>query len=249
MQSPVPVISPQEAFNTCNQSIGPLYHGTSSSDKILEQGFAWEEAETGSANVSHGYSNSNYGFSDSLPPIHHLGFGIYLTQVKSIAKDFGSGSMRSVLEFWVLKSANVEVINFASTNTMMKWWIQNGYNPKLANIDRVAATRILTQNLASKFDAVLFKGKTLYKVLDGNQICIYNPAILRRIDKTLSQSGDIGSKVKRKSDGMMGVLINRRPLSPEQSEIYHAGEKEFLTVKWRKGRQDPNVYPKDVDFL
>jgi len=248
MQAPVPTMSSQEAHETCDQRIGPLYHGSSpeAASQILEQGFAWEEEEARVGGTSHGYENVGYGGGECPPPVHHLGYGIYLTQTRNIAKDYGYGSMRNVLEFWILKGSDVEEINFGSTNTMMKWWNANGYDCELARQDRVAATQQLTTTLSGHCDAVLYKGKGLYRLLDGNQICIYNPAILRRIDKKLAQSGEIGSTVIRIEDGMKGQLISRRSL--EGFSEFHNGEPEFFTVKWRKGGTDLNVYPSQVRF-
>lgn len=247
MTSPPPEISPQEAFNI---AIGPFYHGTSPElvDKILEEGFKWEESSARSEGTSHGYESNNY-YNECPPPVHHLGYGIYLTEVKSIAKDFGYGSAKNVIEFWIRKDANIGQINFGAPRTMMKWWNENGYDCELAKINRVEATKNLTNMLSSKYDAVLYKGKGLRRLLDGNQVCIYNPSILLRVNKKLTQPGEIGSTVIRKTDGMKGSLIARRPLTPEQSEIYHNGEPEFLTVKWRRGGTDLNVYPSQVEFI
>jgi hypothetical protein len=247
MNAPPPAISLQEAKQTC---IGPFYHGTSPENvsEILNKGFKWEEGDARSGGSAHGYEYSDY-HGGCPAPVHHLGYGIYLTEVKNIAKDFGYGSAKNVLEFWVLKSANIGTINFGAPNTMMKWWNKWGYDCNMAKIDRAAATKQMTDKLASVYDAVLFTGKGLRRLLDGNQICIYNPDIIRRVDKSLTQPGEIGSKVRRKSDGMIGVFMNRRPLTPEQSQEYHNGEPELLAIKWRKGGTDLNVYPSQVDFI
>ncbi len=247
MKAPPPAISLQEAKQTC---IGPFYHGTSPENvsEILNKGFKWEEGDARSGGLAHGYEYSDY-HGGCPAPVHHLGYGIYLTEVKNIAKDFGYSSARNVLEFWVLKSANTATINFGAPNTMMKWWNKWGYDCNVAKIDRVLATKQMTDRLSAVYDAVIFTGKGLRRLLDGNQICIYNPDILRRVDKSLTQPGEIGSKVRRKSDGMIGVFINRRPLTPEQSQTYHNGEPELLSIKWRKGGTDLNVYPSQVDFI
>jgi len=98
MEAPVPSISPQEAHDTCYDT--PFYHGTLPEviTDIKEHGFKWQEGEKGSEGMSHGYDNTNY-YEDCPAPVHHLGYGIYLTQIKSIAKDFGYGSMRNVVTF------------------------------------------------------------------------------------------------------------------------------------------------------
>lgn len=247
MNAPVPEISLQEARQTC---IGPFYHGTAPEtiQQIRETGFAWQEGDTGSEGTSHGYENINYVLN-CPPPVHHLGYGIYGTAAKNIAKDFGYGNMRNVFEFWITKDARIETINWGAPTTMMKWWNKMGYDCELARSDRVEATRVLTQNLSSQYDAVIYKGQGLRRLLDGNQICIYNPNILRQVNKKLTQPGEIGSKVRRKTDNMLGTLMNRRPLDKEVSQLYHNGEPEFLVVKWRKGGTDMNVYPSQVDFV
>lgn len=251
MNAPIPVISPQEAHDTCNMSIGPLYHGAPSdvAPMIIEQGFRWEEGEARSGNSPNGYELKDY-YNGCPAPVHHLGYGIYFTQVKAIAKDqFGHGSARNVVEVYILKGSRLGDINFGAPRTMMKWWNSNGYDCELAKVDRISATRALTESLSSRYDAVLFRGKGLHRLLDGNQVCVYNPDILRRVDKSLSQTGEIGSRVVRKEDGMKGIFLGRRPIPPDISQKYHNGEPEFLTIKWNKGGTNSNVYPSQVDFI
>ncbi len=168
--------------------------------------------------------------------------------------------MKNVLEFRVLKNARISVINWGAPRTMMKWWNENGYDCELAKTDRIAATKSLTDQLSSQNDAIYYKGKGMNRLLDGNQLCIYNPSILRRVDNKLAQRGEIGSKVMRVkvidhgvptkvAPGMKGVFLGRRPLDPEISAKYHHGEPEFLTIKWTRGGVDMNVYPSEVEFL
>lgn len=249
MDRSIPMISPQEAASTCDMNIGPLYHGAppETVDIIRSDGFKWEEGEARTDGTSHGYMNSNY-HNGCSPPVHHLGYGIYFTQSKAIAKDYGYGSMRNVIEVYILKGSRYADINFGAPNTMMKWWVANGYNCELAKIDRIAATKGLTEQLASRYDAVLFRGKGLRRLLDGNQLCVYNPSILRRIDKSMAQTGEIGSQVVRKVDGMKGILVSRRPLE-DRYQQYHDGATELLVVKWRVGGTDSNVRPQDIDFI
>jgi len=249
MDAPIPEISPQEAYNTCR---GPFYHGTSSEivDTIIERGFKWEEGEKGSEGTSAGYENTPYRGSgtDCPPPVHHLGYGIYFSAKKNIAKNnFGYGSAKNLVEVYILKSARIGEINWGSPKTMMKWWRGMGYDCELAKKDRVAATKILTDKLSQQYDAVYYKGMGMYRLLDGNQLCVYNPSLLRKINKNLVQTGERGSKVRRKSDGMIGILLNRRSL--EGYEQFYGEEKEFLTIKWKKGGIDLNVYSSQVEFL
>ena len=239
-------ISQQDAFN--RKMFGPVFHGTSSNNKqkIDAEGFKIFIGNERSQNISHGYENTQYGATGNIPPIHHLGFGIYFTTNKSIAKGFNNQTT-SGLDTYFLDVPNLEIINFGSPNTMMKWWIQNGYDPNLAIKDRVKATQILTDNLKSKYDAVWYKGKGLYRLLDGDQICVYDTSKIYKIDKKLNKPGEIGSKVIRLTDNMKGVLLNRRPIKEEYKQ-FHNNENEFLDVKWQKGGRDYNVYPSQVSF-
>jgi hypothetical protein len=160
---------------------------------------------------------------------------------------FNENSTKGMKTYY-LNVSNCETINFAVPHTMMNWWIKNGYDPELAKKDRVAATKKMTEHLKSQWDAVWFRGQGLRKFLDGDQICVYDPSRVYEIDPTLSKPGDIGSKVRRKSDGMKGVIRRVRNLEPEQSRLYHGGTKRLLEVKWQKGL-DYNVKDSDVDFL
>lgn len=249
MNSPVPLISPQEAHDTCDQKIGALYHGTLPEviPDIKEQGFKREEGEAHTDGIRQGYDNMEYGGTGCSPPVHHLGYGIYFTQSKARAKLFGEDTARNVLEFWVLNGSRIMEINFAASNTMMKWWHSHGFDCELSKVDRVAATQRLTAHLSNEYDACLFTGRGFGRGLDGNQICVYNPSILRRIDKKLARSGEIGSTVQRLTDGMKGILLDRRSLAG--FEEFHPGEAEMLVIRWRKGGMDHNVYPSQVEFL
>jgi hypothetical protein len=182
------------------------------------------------------------------PPVHHLGYGVYFTTNKNIGKMYNGNSVRGLKEYYIA-TPPTEIINFGSAHTMMNWWIKNGYDPELAMVDRVAATQGLTDTLSSKHDVVWLKGKGLFKLLDGDQVCVYNPDLIYLIDEGLSKPGDIGSKVVRKSDGMIGIFREYRELPPEISQQYHHGEPGFMTVKWKKGGTDYNVYPSQVEFI
>lgn len=245
MSDRIPIISPQEAYNTCYCG---FFHGTTqeSADNILNHGFVWEHGESGSGTVRNGYPNEMYGFTGCKSPVHHLGYGIYLTESRKQAKNFG----HKLLEFCILKSARIGSINFASPKTMMKWWVDNGYDCKLAETDRVKATQQLTQNLASKWDAVCFRGKGFRRsLLDGNQICVYNPGIIRRVDRKLAQPGQVGSKVRRKIDGMRGQIVGFYDMPKDKADQYHRGNTKILKVRWDRGGTDLLVYPTDVDLI
>jgi hypothetical protein len=227
---------------------GPIYHGTSPENRemIEQMGFQIFIGEERSGHIRNGYLNQPY--SDGIPaPIHHLGFGIYFTTVLNIAKQYNEGSSKNIPTYY-LDSDAIETINFGAANTQMKWWIKNGYNPAVAKIDRLTATRLLTDRLKSQWDAVWYKGKGLYRLLDGDQVCVYRPELIFQIDKGLSNPGEIGGKAIRKSDGMTGIILDIRKIPPEISERYHNGEPAFLTIRWKRGGTDRNVYPSQVTF-
>jgi hypothetical protein len=245
---PVVSISQQEAID--RGMFGPVYHGTFETESIKEQGFRVPIGDAYSGDVRHGYERSDY--HGGIPaPIHHLGFGVYFTTVKKIAQVFGE-----VKETYYLDVPNLEIINFGAPSTMMGWWIKNGYDPELAIIDRVAATQLLTESLSSRFDAVWFKGKGLKRLLDGDQICVYDPSNIYRIESSLGGPLEIGTKVKRISDGMIGTILNREELYDiiqRYPGAYWArdalmeGAEFRLTVRWRKGGADYQVIDNEVE--
>jgi len=246
---PGPIISQQEAID--RGMFGPVYHGTTEErlSSIAEEGFKVFVGEASSGAIQHGYPVS--GYHGSIPaPIHHLGFGVYFTTVKNIAKRFGQSPY-----MYYLDVPQLETINFGSTNTMMKWWIKNGYDPELAKIDRVAATQQLTERLSTIYDAVWFKGKGIRRLLDGDQICVYDPSRIYRIDNTLAKPFDVGSKVRRKSDGMIGTvlkseslldIVERYPGAEWAREALLQGAERRLTVRWKRGGTDFQVIDNDV---
>jgi hypothetical protein len=236
----VPKISPQEAKD--KGLFGPVYHGTSEDNrsKIEQDGFKVHIGDARTEGISHGYEMSDY--QGGIPaPIHHLGFGVYLTTVKAIGKKFNNDSVKG-LKVYYLDVPKKEEINFGATKTMMKWWQENGYDmkpvgsftdPKLAK-DRLKATVNLTNHLKSKYDAVWFKGKGIHTLLDGDQIVVFDPKRIYEVDPKLAKSGEIGGKVKRKSDGMIGVVLDSRDIE-EKFREFHPEATKFLHVKWKKG--------------
>jgi hypothetical protein len=259
------VISLSEALG--RQMFGPLYHGTDEAGRssIDESGFTIVDPED--PKRKHGYeaAGSYLSRTGTPPPIHHLGIGAYLTTKKPIAKDFAGGTTKGMKTYYV-DAPDMVTINFGSENTMMKWWKQNGYDfDRLAasGMDvqkaRIEATRHLTAEL-SKHGAVWYKGKGMYKLLDGDQVCIYDPSLIYEIDRKAS-SGKLepGAKVKRKSDGMTGEILSvnnnvdriRSVLDSREPGKLHPwlkpDAKSILTVKWKKGGTDYNVQDVDVD--
>lgn len=212
-------ISKQEAID--REMFGPVYHGTlqQNFENIKKGGFEVRVGETGSEGISHGYQQGDYG--GYVPPVHHIGFGIYFTTVKSIAKNFAYGNTKVLKEYY-LDVPRIEIINFGSQNTMMKWWIKMGYPAqavKDGEISRLEATKILTEGLKSKYDAVWFKGKGIYRLLDGDQICVFDPSRIYMIDTTVFNDFDIGSKVKRKRDGMIGTIVQKSAMDEKFIEF------------------------------
>lgn len=233
--------SPQYAKD--NGFFGPVWHGTDQEahQMIREEGFKIPEES------KNGYLNENYRGFDFPSPLHHLGYGIYFTTVKSIAKMFNGNTTRGLVPF-ALDVSHLETINFGSEKTMMKWWLANGYSPELAKTDRIQATKIMTGVIKSKYDAVWYKGKGLSRLLDGDQVCIYDPELIYAIDEKTASGLEIGAKVIRNSDGMRGVIRERRELSPDTVERFWSDrtEKYVFTVKWKTEPMDRNVGDKEI---
>jgi hypothetical protein len=262
-----------EALNTISSEkarsgnfFGPVYHGSSQEKLavIRKRGFEIFKGEAGQDGLSHGYPDEQYGGTGHSPPIHHLGFGIYFTTSRSKAKRFNHGSVRGLTPFF-LDAPRLETINFAAQNTMMKWWLENGYNPDEAG-SRLKATENMTRELSSKYDAVWFKGKTLYSVLDGDQICVYDPSKIYMLDDSGASGFDIGSVVvhsgkQPRSDhvfvpeeGMKGKVVNKSPIPLDRwdDELtakmgLSSEDKNWISVKWRKGGTESNYTESDLE--
>ena len=241
---------------------GPVYHGTSQEnlDKIGREGFKIVKGFYGSSGMKNGYAGEPYGGTGIPAPIHHLGFGVYFTTVLSIAKQFAGGTTKGIKPYF-LDIPKLEIINFGSPGNMMNWWIKNGYNTELAKQNqngRYNATLKLTDELKSKFDAVWFKGKGMTRLLDGDQICVYNPDNIYLMDKTLIQPGEIGSKVVAKIDidpykrgeiqvpkGTVGILTYKELAQPEQKWV--EGSKYIYRVKFKIGGDVYNLTDNDIE--
>lgn len=252
-------ISPQEAKDKA--FFGPVYHGSTTDklDKINTQGFKITVGHERSGDVSHGYEAGAYG-SFSIPaPIHHLGFGVYFTTSKTIAKKFGYGNTK--IGPYFLDMPRMTTINWGSPNTMMKWWIENGYDYKKTpettygsgktdlyaiRQERMRATIHLTETLKSKYDGVWYKGKGLYRLLDGDQVVVFDPNNVYKLDKTLVKPGEIGSKVVAKVGidpyghgeikvpiGTRGVIIDKK--KPTEYQKWAEGSEFLYAVKFEIG--------------
>ncbi len=274
-EAQVPKISLQQAVD--EKLFGPVFHGTTQDNlaKIDAEGFKVIVGLYGTSGMSQGYENIPYGLSGAPPPIHHLGFGVYFTTSMSNAKMFAGGTVKGMKTYF-LKIPNYETINWGSPNTMMKWWIKNGYDPKLARQGeggRYMATAKMTELLKSKWDAVWYKGKGMYRLLDGDQVCVYEPdGKIFEIDKTLSTGLQIGAKVKALRDlqwtdfegkpygstvpaGTIGIVKNKQEIDPEWIAKWKENpnarmkniNKYALMVKWKRGGElqvaDGDVQP------
>lgn len=230
---------------------GPVWHASSEKgrEQIAKEGFKVIVGTSHTDDTEHGYPYDHYGYDTGYPPpIHHLGFGVYFTTVKAIAKKFNNNSMTGLVTYY-LDVPRVTTINFAATGTMMKWWRQQGYDAELALKGIPAwleATKKLTAALASKWDAVWFKGKGLRKLLDGDQICVYDPSRIHRLDESTATGLSIGAKVRRKADGMTGKILDKRFLE-EHFRQYHGGSTHLFKVKWKVGGADWNVREHDIE--
>jgi len=275
-EAKVPKISLQQALD--NKLFGPVYHGTTEAnrEKIDQEGFKVITGLYNTSGMSQGYSGDEYGYTGAPPPVHHLGYGAYFTTVRSIAKRF-AGDTAKGMKTYFLDIPNREEINWGSPRTMMKWWVQNGYDPILANrgeAGRYIATVKMTENLKSKWDAVWYKGKSIYRLLDGDQVCVYEPeGKIFEIDLSLSRGLDAGSKVRALRDiqwtdwegkaygsivpaGTLGIVKDKSKVDPEMlakwrisnNPRYNNINKYFVTVKWKKGGEK-QVVDGDIEPL
>jgi hypothetical protein len=227
---------------------GPVYHGTDSDrhNLIQSDGFKIFIDSPRSGSVKHGYPPNPYYPMGPPPPIHHLGYGIYFTTVKAIAKKFNGDTTKNLKEFY-LNVPRLETINFASPKKMMQWWVDNGYDLELAKSGepgRIQATINLTDSLKAKYDAVLFTGRSVTgRLLDGNQICVFDTNNIYLKDDSEASGLMVGSKVILNNDiltptnhysadssepqrdvrvsinkGTKGVIIDIRDISPQHIE-------------------------------
>lgn len=276
-EAKVPKISLQQAVDM--GLFGPVWHGTKQENlsKIDAEGFKVVVGLYGTSGMSQGYEGGqNYGSTGVPPPIHHLGFGVYFTTKMSIAKRFAGGTARGMKTYY-LNIPNREEINWGSVRTMMKWWIENGFEPELARRGeggRYMATAKMTEQLKSKWDAVWYKGQGMYRLLDGDQVCVYEPeGKIFEIDLSLSKGFDIGAKVRAKKEifwsdihgnrfgsvipaGTIGIIKSKREVDPEMKEKWkehptywaHSVDKYILMVKWKKGGEK-QVADTDIEPL
>jgi len=210
-------ISPSEARQ--KKMFGPVWHGSSKEGReaIAQQGFNIFIGGARTGNVTHGYELRDY-FGGIPAPVHHLGYGIYFTTSKTNAKHFNRETTRGLIDYY-LDVPRLETINWGSPKTMMKWWKENGYdmkpsgwqmgqtgtwnnmkvmgsvpqdNPEEMEKARIQATINMTNVLKSKYDAVWYKGKGFGKLLDGDQIVVYDLNNIYQLDWSMEQQKEGG---------------------------------------------------------
>lgn len=262
-------VSKQQAVD--KGMFGPVYHGTTQDNLglIKQEGFKVIQDLPQAGGVRNGYPMIEYGNTGLPPPIHHLGYGVYFTTAKAIAKNFAGGTTKGMLEFY-LDVPRLEEINFGAPHTMMKWWVANGYDlpsdwTKHSDPTKIwiQATLNLTKQLASNYDAVWYKGKSLRKLLDGDQVCVYDPRRIYYTEPSLAQPMDIGSRVKHightnrfnihgdpmgkiPPGNVSGVILDKRSIPSAYLEQGRAngtlGDKaqNWIAVRWSKGGTDYN---------
>jgi hypothetical protein len=281
MEGKVPKLSPQEVAD--KKLFGPMFHGTDSSkrEKIETDGFKVFIGAGRGEDMSHGYQTSDY-YGGTPAPIHHLGFGVYFTTNKSIAKQFNHGTMKGLKPYFT-DASHMETINFGAPRTMMAWWLKNGYdyNPNklpelyfgnektsvnLIGQERIRATTNLTNYLKARYDVVWYKGKSLYSMLDGDQVCVYDPSHIYEMDIKLSKSGERGGKVVAKVGidpfgrgeitvpiGTKGIIISKEDAQSVRDQYPHAewigDAKTLYTIKWNKGGTMSRVLDTWIDVL
>lgn len=225
---------------------GPVYHGTTEEnfEKILKTGFSIPIGGARTDAVRHGYQISEYA-NGIAAPVHHLGYGVYLTTIQNIAKNFqGTGKK---LEKFYLDVPRLETINFGSPNRMMKWWQSNGYDmPPLKELQdksqdeiekiRIQSTIKLTNNLKEKYDAVWFKGKSLRRLLDGDQICVFDPSRIYLLNLSLNLENEFfpGDRVKIKGIPVTVQITGKREKQTSADPfdvLFNQKSKYYFNVK------------------
>lgn len=237
-------ISLQEAID--RNMFGPVYHGTTQDSMSLIKSDGFKIIKTEKEGKKHGYSDDEY-YAGTPAPIHHLGFGVYFTTVKAIAKRISGDSPKNLHVFYIDVSSGkgMETINFGSQKNMMNWWIKNGYSPALARSDRYRATEIMTDTIKESWDAVWFKGKGgFYKLLDGDQLCVYDTSKIYMIDESLSDGKlEIGSRIRRKSDGAIGIVYEIVKRTGAERSVYN----DLSDEEWEDRKQRLyNFFGKEV---
>jgi hypothetical protein len=250
-----------------SRMFGPVYQGTHKDNQatIQQQGF---QIFDDPATKAHGYPYQEY-HGGYPPPLDHLGFGVYFTTSKAIAIHFNDNTAKGLKEYY-LDVPRLETINFGSAKNMMNWWLKNGYDGELAKqgeAGRIMATKKLTDALKSNWDAVWFKGKGIHRLLDGDQIAVFDTSRIYMIDNKLAEPMSAGSKVISTKDrhqnsrdpntpitvpkGTVGVIVNKKDIEDEIKQYpnhwaRNLGTKYVYSVKWQRGGTESNIIDTDI---
>ncbi len=231
---------------------GPVYHGTTEEkhDAIQKSGFHVFVGGASTGDVSHGYDIRPYGNTPYPPPVHHLGYGIYFTTSKSIGKMYNRGTSKGLKEYY-LDVPRLLTINFASPSKMMNWWREHGYDmdASMDETKRIQATINLTETLKKKYDAVYFKGRGIHKLLDGDQICVFDPKNIYLVNSALSAEGEFAPKdrVIIKDTNIVAKIVS----VDSQGNIYVSYEDPDRSILQRYGDEfmQDTIKKMDNEFL
>ena len=260
---------PEISWEQSKNMFGPVWHGTSdeSKENINNVGFRLTYGDANSGDVRNGYGGDaavSYGTTGIPAPVHHLGYGIYFTTKKSVAKQYANNNTKNMLEYY-LDIPRLETINFGAPNTMMKWWIKNGYNIKEL-IDkkdpnaRINATINLTNNLKKQYDAVWFTAKSMFgALLDGDQICVFDPHRIYKLNINLGRMPNSilpGDRVLLKTGHAVNILNSRtNNLGEKLFEIKFSNKKQaeeisnkLKSIYWNRVKNDFMKVP-DVEGI
>lgn len=246
-------ISPAEAQE--RKMFGPVYHGTTEANmqSIMDKGFEVRIGNWDGDQIRNGIKDRQLT-PDTQAPIHFLGYGIYLTTSQTIAKEFANG--RGARKQFYIDAPRMISINFASQDKMRRWWRDHGFDEELSRKDRVAATEKMTNVLKAKYDAVWFKGKSVRgRLLDGDQVVVFDPAKIYLVDDSMANPMEIGSKVevlKVRNDEtrqyvdvdppIVGKIMEKRAIDERFAKHHPDGAKWFLKIKPTKGPMMWMVY-------
>jgi hypothetical protein len=252
-EAPLRTISKQAALD--RGFYGPLYHGTTDENRatIAQQGFKVSNVDdVANRNGFGGKFNAGY---PGIPPVHLLGYGVYFTTVKAVAKQYNQNSMRGIIEYYI-DAPRMGEIGFQSPNTIWKWWVQNGYNfdPKIAALkdnpanmyagnrqvmqEQLRATQNMTRTLAAQFDAIHLKKSLYRRGVDDEQVVVFDPNRIYQIDAKMAGGWDVGAVVTHNQ---------RVHYSPEFIQKYDLTvEKQpngwtWVTRGWDDGRRTPLI--------
>jgi hypothetical protein len=66
-----------------------------------------------------------------------------------------------------------------------------------AKKDGVATTKKMAQELKKRYKNIWFKRQSIYKLLDSDQVVIFNLSIISCVNTTLTKGMDVGSRVEK----------------------------------------------------